>query len=196
MRACAKVHEFALAVEADDGILRQVADELHLVGLAEFFHVGDSFCAGQLKALEREVFLFDLHKLFLDGLKVSEGEGFRRVEIVIEAVVDRGADGELHIRVQALYGLRQHVGSGVAVCPAAAFVCKGEQLERAILCDRLERIGARSVDLAGDGRLAQAGADGFGHVKGRYAFVVFADGAVRKRDLHVEILLFLSSKFL
>ena len=189
MRACAEVNKFALPVKADDGVLRQIADELHLVRLAQLFHVGDGFRAGQLKTLQLEVLLFDLDDFLFNRFKISGREGFGRVEVVVKSVFDRGADGKLHIRVQAFHSLRQHVGCGVAVCPTAALIRKGEQLERAVAVDGRERIGALSVDFAGDGGFAQAGADGFGHVKGAYAFVEFADGTVRKRDLHGEILL-------
>ncbi len=41
----------------------------------------------------------------LERLEVLLGEGERRVEIVVEAGLDRGADGQLDLGVQALDGL-------------------------------------------------------------------------------------------
>ena len=53
----------------------------------------------------------------------SKGKG--RVQIVVKAVVDAGADGQLHLRPQALHRLRQNVGAGMPVRLAVLLVFKG-----------------------------------------------------------------------
>ena len=125
MGAGAQVHELTLAVEGDDGVLRQIIDELHLIRLFLLLHEFDGFGAGQLEALQFQLFLADLAHFGLDLLQIAGGEGEGGVQIVIEAVVDTGADGQLHLGMQALDGLGQHVGAGVPVGLAVLLVFKG-----------------------------------------------------------------------
>ena len=99
MGAGAQVGELALAVEADDGVLRQVVDQLHLVRLALLFHEGDGLGAGQLKALQLQLLLADLAHLGFQSLQVCRGEGDGSIEIIVKAIVDGGADGQLHLGV-------------------------------------------------------------------------------------------------
>ena len=115
VRAGAEVGELALGVEGDVRVGGQVVDELDLVRLVLFLHVFDSFLARQLKALELQLFLADLAHFGLDGIEMLLGKVERGVKVVVEAVVDRRADGELDLRIQALDGLRHHVGTGVPV---------------------------------------------------------------------------------
>ncbi len=58
----------------------------------------------------------------------SLGEGGGGVEVVVEAVVDGGADGQLDLGVQALHGLSQNVRAGMPVSLAVFFVFKGVQV--------------------------------------------------------------------
>ena len=124
VRAGAQVHELALLVEGDMGILRQVVDKLHLVGLFLLLHILDGLGAGQLEALQLQLLLADLPHLRLDLRQVLRREGEGRVQVVIEAVVDGRADGQLHLRPQALHGLGQDVGAGVPVRLAVLLVFK------------------------------------------------------------------------
>ena len=115
VRTGAEVGELALLVEADDGILRQVVDELDLERLFLFFHKLDGLGARELKALELELFLADLAHLGFDLSQILRREGERGEHIVVETVVDARADGELHLGPEALDGLRQHMGAGVPI---------------------------------------------------------------------------------
>ena len=99
MRAGAEVGELALGVEGDVRVGGQVVDELDLVRLVLFLHVFDSFLARQLKALELQLFLADLAHFGLDGIEMLLGKVERGVKVVVEAVVDRRADGELDLRI-------------------------------------------------------------------------------------------------
>ena len=126
MRTGAEVGELALLVEADDGILRQVVDELDLERLFLFFHKLDGLGARELKALELELFLADLAHLGFDLSQILRREGERGEHIVVETVVDARADGELHLGPEALDGLRQHVGAGVPIGLAVLGIFKRE----------------------------------------------------------------------
>ena len=128
MGAGAQVHELALAVEADDGVLRQVVDELHLVGLLLLLHVADGLLPRQLEALQLQLLLADLPHLRLDLLHDLLGEGERGVQVIVKAVVDAGADGQLDLGIQAFDGLGQHMGAGVPVGAAVLLIFKGVQI--------------------------------------------------------------------
>ena len=120
----AQVGKLTLLVEGDVGVLRQVVDQLHLVGLLLLLHILDGLGAGQLEALQLQLLLADLAHLRLDLRQVVGGKGKRRIQIVVKAVVDAGADGQLHLRPQPLHGLRQNVGTGVPVRLAVLLVFK------------------------------------------------------------------------
>ena len=126
VRTGAEVGELALLVEADDGILRQVVDELDLERLFLFFHKLDGLGARELKALELELFLADLAHFGFDLSQILRREGERGEHIVVETVVDARADGELHLGPEALDGLRQHMGAGVPIGLAVLGIFKRE----------------------------------------------------------------------
>ena len=122
--AGAQVGKLTLLVEGDVGVLRQVVDQLHLVGLLLLLHELDGLGAGQLEALQLQLLLADLPHLCLDLRQVIGGKGKGCVQIVVKAVVDAGADGQLHLRPQALHRLRQNVGAGMPVRLAVLLVFK------------------------------------------------------------------------
>ena len=126
MRTGTEVCELALGVERNVRVNRQIVDQLDLVRLVLFFHILDGFLARQLKALELELFLADLAHLGFQLFHDLGREGKRRVEVIIEAVVDRRADGQLDLRMQPLDGLRQNVRTGVPVGFAIGLVFKRE----------------------------------------------------------------------
>ena len=128
VRTGAEVGELALGVEGDDRVLRQVVDELHLVGLALGLHVGDGLGSGLLGALQVQALLADLLHLGLDLLQVLVGEGEGGVKVVVPAQVDGGADGQLHLGPQTLDGLRHDVGAGVPIGLAVGFVFEGVEI--------------------------------------------------------------------
>ena len=128
VRAGAQVGKFALRIERDDGVGGQVVDQLDLVRLALGLHVGDGLLAGLFRALQVQALLADLLHLGLDGVQMLLREGEVGIEVVVEAVVDRRADGELDLRIQALDRLRHDVRAGVPVGLAVGFVFKGVQI--------------------------------------------------------------------
>jgi len=124
--AGAQVGELALLIEGDVGVGGQVVDELHLVGLLLLLHELQGLFPGQLEPLQFQLFLADLPHLRLDLLQMLRGEGEGSVQVVVPALVDGGADGQLHLRPQALHGLGHHVGAGVPVGLAVLRIVKGK----------------------------------------------------------------------
>ena len=122
----AQVGEVALLVEGDVGVLRQVLDELHLVGLLLLLHELDGLLTGQLKALQLQFLLADLAHLSLQGGQILGGEGAGGVKVIVEPVLNAGADGQLHLGVQPLHGLSQHVGAGMPIGLSVLGIFKGK----------------------------------------------------------------------
>ena len=52
----------------------------------------------------------------------------RRVKVIVKTIVDRRADGQLHLGVQSLDRLRQNVRAGVPVRLAVRFIFKRVQI--------------------------------------------------------------------
>ena len=109
MRPGAEVGKVALLVEGDDGILGEVVDEFHLVGLPTLLHKLDGLGAGQLKTFQLELFFADFAHLGFQLGELGLGEGLGGVEIIVKAVFNGGADGKLDLGVQPLHGLGQNV---------------------------------------------------------------------------------------
>ena len=98
------------------------------IGLFPLLHVLDSLGAGQLEALQLQLLFADLAHLTFNLLHDLRSKGEGGVHIVVEALVDRGADGQLHLRVQPLDRLGQDMGAGVSVGFAIGLIVKGIQI--------------------------------------------------------------------
>ena len=125
MGAGAQVGELSLLVEADVGVLGEIVDELHLVGLALLLHELQGLFPGQLKALQLQLLLADLPHLRLHLLQDLRSEGEGGVHVVVEALLDGRADGQFDLRIQTLDRLGQDVGAGVPIGLAVGLVFKG-----------------------------------------------------------------------
>ena len=128
LRAGAEVCELALGIERNDGILRQIVDQLDLVRLAEAFHIGDCLRTRLLGADKGQALLADLLHLGLNGVQMLLREGEIGIKVIVPAVVDGRADGQLDLRIQALDRLRHHMGAGMPIGLAVSFVFKGVQI--------------------------------------------------------------------
>ena len=121
----AQVGELPLLVEGDHLPLGQVVDQLYLEGLALLLHKLERLGAGQLKPLKLQLLLADFSHLRLDLLQMFGSKGEGGVHIVVPALVNGGADGQLHFGPQALDRLGHDVGAGVPIGLAVGFVLKG-----------------------------------------------------------------------
>ena len=120
----AQVGELALLIEGDVGVLGQILDQLHLEGLRLLLHELNGLGPGQLEPLQLQLLLADLPHLRLDLGQILLCEGKGCVQIVVKTAVDGRADGQLHLRPQALDSLSQHVGAGVPIGLAILLVFK------------------------------------------------------------------------
>ena len=176
VRAGAKVNKVALLVKADDGVFGQIFYELHLIGFILFLEHTNSLLKGQ-------GFGDYLFHLFFDLNEIFRSERFC-VKVVIEAVFNGRAYGKFCLGMHTFYGLCEDMGAGVAHCPAAVGVIKGEQLKAVVAVNGAKSVRTLTVYLCGKGGLSQAGADGFGYLQGGHAVLKLLNGAIGKGNVH------------
>ncbi len=176
MRPGAEVGVVALAVEADFfALARVLADQLHLVFLMLFLHQRDGGVLVQLEALERQVLLDDLLHLGLDAAQVLRRERARQVEVVVEPVLNRRADGEARVGEQVFDGLCHDVRGRMPVRLFALRVVEGENLQLAVLFHRRAQVDHFAVQLGSAGRAVKPRADGARDVGDRRAAFILPD---------------------
>jgi hypothetical protein len=113
------------------------------------------------------------------------------VEVVVEAVLDRGADRDLHTRIELHHRRGQHVGRVVADQPERVLpALVGDDLELrgtalVVIRERAGQVADLTVDLDRQRGPGQAGADRTGRVGTGGAVGQTEDLAVRKLELHV-----------
>ena len=115
MGASAEVDELTLPVEGHARhVGRQRLQDLDLERLVVLAVVADRVRPGPLLADDRVVGLGQVPHALLEAPEVLLGEGRLAAEVVIEAVVDGGPDGELDAREELGDRLGQEVRRGVA----------------------------------------------------------------------------------
>ena len=186
--AGAEVGKVPLAVEADllplSGVL---PDQFLLVGLV--LHQFQSLGGVQFKLFQGQVRLDDGSHLLFQLDQVLGGEGGGKVEIVIEAVVDGRADGELGLGVEVGHRLGQDVGGGVVKGPLALLVGKGEDLQGAVMVQNGTQVHNLAVHPGGAGGPVQAHTQVLGGFGGGDWALVLHYRAVLQSDLHGSFLL-------
>ena len=107
------------------------------------------------------------------------------VEVVVEALFDHRADGDLRAGEQALHGVGDDVRGVVARHQERLGVLRGEDLQLGVRVDGAREIDVGAVQLGEDGGLGEAGADGLldevddGNTLGRVLLVAVGQ---RNRD--------------
>ena len=109
----------------------------------------------------------DLAHLLLDRRKVFGRERLVAEEVVIEAVLDHRADGDLGARPERLHGLGQHMGRVVADQLQRAGIVAGDELDPGVALDRVGEIGERAVERHRDGALGERRRDRLRRRRGR-----------------------------
>ncbi len=177
--ASAQIGERALRVGGDRLGLGKLLDELALVRL--LLERVPRLELVELGALEGLLLGDDLAHPLFDGLEVFRRERATDVEVVVEAVLDGGADAELGHREQVLDRLGHHVGRRVTQDVQRFGALVGDDLDRIAVGDRLVHVGELPVDLRRDRGLAEARSDGGGNVENRRALGNRFRAAVGKR---------------
>ncbi len=191
VRAAAEVEPVALLVDLDLLVLRDGVDQLDLEQLALVAKDLLRLVAAPDLLGERSVARDDLAHLLLDRLEVLRGERLVAEEVVIEAVLDHRADGDLGAGPQRLHRLGQHVGGVVADELERARVVAGQELDLGVLADRVGEVGELAVERHRHRALGERGRDALGDVETGDVLGIVPTGAVGKgqRDHHALLLL-------
>ena len=176
VRPGAQVGEALLPVERNRFALGQVVDQFDLVRLV--LHQFQRFRAGQLKAFQTGIFLDDPRHFLFDGREEFGRKRLVHVEIVVEAVVNGGADGELRLGLQGLYGLREHVTGRVPEHAQTVRVIRREDIKLASVRNGLRQILNRAVHARGQRSLFQLPVEFAGYVQRVHAVRKFTERAV------------------
>ena len=127
VRPPAQVDELAVLVKGQGLAFFQIGEDFLFVG-----SVGDHlfcFLAHNIDPLELVILLDDPLHLALDLLQVGGRKRLGHVEVVVEAVVNGRADGQLRVWEEAQHGLRQHVRHAVAVDPGGLVRIPGDEFD-------------------------------------------------------------------
>ncbi len=145
--AAAQIDPVALRIEGDSFVFRQVLDQLGLVFLAALLEEFYPLVAVDHRADEGRVAGDDFPHPRLDRREVFRGERFVAREIIVKAVLDRRADGDLGAGIEVLHGLGQHMGGVVADHAQSGFVAAGDELHLCVLLDRGGQIDQPAVEV-------------------------------------------------
>ena len=183
VRPTAKVGERALRI-GRDGAVGQLADQLRLVDFAPvseelqgvgFRDVGPA--DGFLLAHQLGHLSLDLGEIaFLD-------DRLARIHVIIEPVLDGGADTELDAGIQLLQGFGHEVSARVPKGVLALVVVPLQQAYRGVGVDGAREVPCLSIDARGQDFLRQARADALRDFHRGRPFRVFSYGIVRECNL-------------
>ena len=165
VRALTQVRERAVRVERNGfhPVARhQVVDELDLVVLPL---AGEALPRDGHRNVLADELLGRLHVLAhprLDRLEIGLGDGdaVRELEVVVEALLDRRADGDLHARIELRDRGRQHVRGVVPDERQRVRVLRGDDLDRRAVLERPRQVAQLSIHLDRKRRARQARTDG------------------------------------
>ena len=178
--AAAEIGPCALRVDLEVLARWNGVDQLDLEQLALALEEGLRLVAAPHLLGEGRVAGDDLAHLLLDLRQVVRVERLGLGKIIIEAVLDHGADGDLGAGPQLLYGFGQHVGAVVPDQLERLGIGARHEFDAGIGHDRIGKIGEGAVERHGHGALGQRLGNALGHIaSGRAARVGFFC-AVRK----------------
>ncbi len=112
MRTAAQVGEAAVGIERDGAVL-QIGDQFDLVGVVLLGEGLQRVGLRDLRADQRLLLAGELRHFVFDSGEIGLGDGHRRIHVVVEAVLDGGADAELDARIERFERFGQQVRRGV-----------------------------------------------------------------------------------
>ena len=161
--AGAKIGEIALTAECNLFALAGVLfDEFQLIGLIGhqlfgFLHRQGETLDGQISLSNGGHFGFQLFQVF-------GGKGGRNIKIVVEAIFDGGANGELGTREQVLHRLGQHMRSCVIEGTLSLLILESKDFHRAIVIQQIAEIGDFAIHQGAAGIAVQPHAQFLGKI--------------------------------
>ena len=167
VRAAAEVEPVALLVDLDLLVFRDGVDQLDLEQLALVAEHALGLVARPHLLGEGFVARDDLAHLLLDGVEVLRRERLVAEEVVIEAVLDHRADGDLRARPQALHGLRQHMGGVVPDQLQRARVLAADEFDLGVALDRVGEVREHAIERHRDRALGERRRDALGDIETR-----------------------------
>ena len=160
VRAAAEVDEAVLLVERDLLALGQRLGDLDLVRLALRREARHGVLARRHDALVGvRAALEDRAHLVLDAREIGLAGRLGEVEVVVEAVLDRGADRDLGAGPEVLHGLGHQVRGGVAQHRQGLVVADAQDAQVRVVGERQAEVAQLAVDLDGGGGVGQPRAD-------------------------------------
>jgi hypothetical protein len=183
VRAAAKVLERPFGVQRHVLARRNAADDLGLVLLAHGEEVLHRLVARQHATRDRLVLRGKLRHALFDRLQVLRRERPLVGEVVIEAVLDHRTDRDLRVGEEILHRIGQQVRRRMADHVQAFRILGRQDREPGVLRHPVAGVHDLAVDLAGKGRLGQAGTDRGGDFGHRNRLRELALRAVGKRDV-------------
>mmetsp|Transcript_14766 Transcript_14766/g.40378 ORF Transcript_14766/g.40378 Transcript_14766/m.40378 type:complete len:603 (-) Transcript_14766:35-1843(-) len=183
VRPAAQVHQVAAAVGRADGAVGHLALEHVHLEVVVLEHL-ERLVLGHLHALEGVLALDHLVEELLDVLLVGAGNGgAAAVDVVVEAILDGGADAEVGAVFQ-LQGEAENVRAGVPEGLATERVVELAKLKLAVPFQRSLHVPATSVDLGDHRVLSQALGNSHCNVEwGGLALNSLLDSAVRQLNI-------------
>ncbi|MNV81366.1 hypothetical protein D3C71_1750280 [compost metagenome] len=117
MRSTAKIEKLALVIHRNDGVLRQIADQLQLQIIIQLCEDFKCLVTADDSAADVQILLDDLIHLLLDLHQILRSQGLLHIYIIIESIFNNRADSKLHIRfaIQPFNRLCKQMSRTVAV---------------------------------------------------------------------------------
>ena len=193
VRTAAEVGERPVPVErhrVDPAVPDEVFDQLDLVVLPLRFEALDRLLGRHVRTLEALVRLDVLAHLLLDASEVvlRQLHVLGELEVVVEAVLDRRADRDLHPGVQLHHGGGEHVGGVVAHQPerahAVLVALRRDDLDPVAVAERRGEIAELAVHADAEGCPREPLADRARGVGAGCAVLQLEAGAVGELDRH------------
>ena len=153
-----------------------------LVVLAQVLEERDRLVARHHLALDLQVALGELRHVLFDGRKIFRRERALVGEIVVEAVLDHRADGDLRIREQLLHRLRQQMRRRMADDFQAFGILVGDDRQIASCSMRYEVSTSLPSTLPASAARAKPAPMTGGDFGDRDRLVEFALGAIRQAN--------------
>ena len=92
VRALTEIQEGSVLIDRDHLVVVELLEPLELERVIA--KKPTSLCLVDLSALKRLIRIDDLGHLLLEGLKIFRGEWSVHLEVIVETIVDRGAEAD------------------------------------------------------------------------------------------------------